>query len=340
MAKIKSIVGPIIPRNAADPAGEFGNLRNANKQLLKRYRNIQKGIRDLIASIDKRVLPEGQAGGIVTNDYEYLVDAAEFRRINIFIQQLLNDELLSNRQGQYSDLWWLNSMLDQAYENGTIDTLISSKNMATIEAVGVDLSQAMKSIQPEQIIFSRGYQSRVALVKSRVFEEMRGLTDTSRSDLSSTLARGMALGKGVRELTGDVMNRVGISHRRAKRIVRTEILNAHRTAAASELDELNADVYDGSDWVMKSLWFSAMSPTTRSWHLKRHGLTYTTKEVRNFYGVNGNAINCLCSQSPILVNIKTGEVLQEDLLKRMGKQRESAQKARGLIPNIFKHNIN
>ena len=340
MAKIKSIAGPIIPRNAADPAGEFSNLRNANKQLLKRYRNIQKGMRDLIASIDKRVLPRGQAGGIVTNDYEYLVDAQEFQRINLFIQQLFNSELLDSQQGQASNLWWLNAMLEQAYENGTIDTIISSKNMATVEAVGAELSQAMRIIQPEQVIFSRGYQSRVALVKSRVFEEMRGLTDTSRADLSSTLARGMALGKGVRELTGDVMNRVGVSHRRAQKIVRTEILNAHRTAAASELDELNADVYAGSDWIMKSLWFSAMAPTTRPAHLRRHGLTYTTKQVRQFYSVDGNAIFCLCSQSPILVNIKTGEVLQDDLLERMGRQREAVQKSRGLIINQFKHNIN
>jgi hypothetical protein len=148
----------------------------------------------------------------------------------------------------------------------------------------------------------------------------------------------MATGKGVRELTGDVMNRVGVSHRRAQRIVRTEILNAHRTAAASETDDLNADVYAGSDWVMKSLWFSARAPTTRPSHLRRHGLTFTTNEVREFYSINANAINCLCNQSVILVNIKTGEVLQEDLLKRMEKQREQAQSARGLINNQHKHN--
>lgn len=332
MAKIKSIGNPIVPRNAADPASEFGNLRNANRSLTKRYRNIRKGMRELIDSIDKRVVPESEPGGIVANiKYEYLVDPDEFQRINIFIQQLLNGELLDSDQGIFTSRWWLNSNLEQAYENGTSDTLISSKSMATVEAVGPELSQAMRSIQFEQIVFSRGYQSRVALVKSRVFEEMRGLTDTTRSDLSSTLARGMAAGKGVRELTGDVMNRVGVSNSRAQRIVRTEILNAHRSATAAETDELNADVYAGSDWKMESLWFSAMAATTRPTHLRRHGRTYTTNEVRDFYSVNANAINCLCSQSPILINIKTGKVLQEDLLKRMEKQRKQAQAARGLL---------
>lgn len=332
LLKIKSIGNPILPRNALDPAAEFGNLRSANKTTLDRYRNIQRGVRDLIKGIDKRVVPDSAIGGIVTNiKYEYLVDAQEFQNINLFLQRLLYGELLDDEQGRLTNRWWLSAHLDQAYENGTSDALESSKNMATIDIVGPELSKNMRSIQLEQILFSRGYQSRVALVKSRVFEEMRGLTDSTRTDLSEVLARGMATGKGVRELTGDVMNRVGVSFRRSQKIVRTEILNAHRTASAAETDDLNADVYDGSDWVMKSLWFSALAPTTRPTHLRRHGLTFTTDEVRQFYSINANAIQCLCSQSPILVNIKTGEVIQEDLLKRMEKRKEQAQAARGLI---------
>ena len=330
--KIKSIGSPILPRNALDPASEFGNLRSANKTARKRYRNIQRGVRDLINGIDKRVVPDSEPGGIVSNvKYEYLVDAQEFQNINIFLQRLLYDELLDDTQGQFTNLWWLNAHLEQAYENGTSDALESSKNMATVDVVGVELSQQMRSIQLEQIVFSRPYQNRVALVKSRVFENMRGLSDTTRADLSDTLARGMANGTGVRDLTAEVMNRVGISFRRSQTIVRTEILNAHRTASAAETDELNADVYEGSDWVMKSLWFSALAPTTRSTHLRRHGLTFTTNEVREFYSKNGNAIRCLCSQSPVLVNIKTGEVIQEDLLKRMEKRKKQEQTARGLI---------
>ena len=74
--KIKSIGSPIIPRNIADPASEFGNLRNANRTLLNRYRNIQRGIRDLIDGIDKRIVPDSAVGCIVSNlKYEYLVDA-------------------------------------------------------------------------------------------------------------------------------------------------------------------------------------------------------------------------------------------------------------------------
>ena len=75
---------------------------------------------------------------------------------------------------------------------------------------------------------------------------------------------------------------------------------------------------------MMQLWFSALAPTSRRWHIERHGKTFTTDNVRQFYSVNGNSINCLCSQSTVLVNKKTGEVLQQALLDRMAKQRKTA----------------
>ena len=314
---------PIVPKNAADPAGQFGNIRNANAKAKIRYRNIQRGMRDLIAGIDKRVVPDSATGGIVANiKYEYLVDAERFQSINLFIQQLLYNELLDSQEGELTNRWWLRANIDQAYEDGTSDALISAKNMATIEAVGPELSQAMRSIQIEQVFFSPGFQNRIALVESRVFNGMKGLADGTKADLAETLARGMARGVGVKELTGDVMDRVGISFRRAQRIVRTEILNAYRTASAAETEELNEDVYAGSEWIMEQLWFSALAPTTRRWHATRHSQIYTPDEVREFYSKNGNAINCLCSQSPILINRKTRETLQEDLIKRQAKKRD------------------
>jgi len=313
----KSDIGnPIVPRNAKDPAAQFNNLRGAKRKLDARYNRIKVGIKQLIGSLDKRV--------ISTNiKYEYQIDALRFQNINLFIQELLYQELLDG-QIQLSPQWWLNPNLTQAYEDGTSDVLQSSKNIATVESVGPELSRTMRSITLEQLVFSRGFQTRVGLVRSRVFEEMKGLSDSTRTDLSETLARGMIKGEGIRKLTDDVMKRVNVSHSRAQRIARTEILNAYRTAGGVETDELNEDVYGDSEWGMMQLWFSALAPTSRRWHIARHGKTFTTDDVRQFYSVNANAINCLCSQSVILVNKRTGEVLQQALLDRMDKQRKTA----------------
>ncbi len=318
----KSDIGfPIVPRNISDPASQFGNLRNAKKKLVARYKRIDKGMRQLIGTLDKRV--------ISTNiKYEYQIDATRFQNINSFIQDLLYDELLDNKGGLWTQRWWLNSNLNQAYEDGTSDVLQSSKNIATVEAVGPEISREVRSIKLESIFFSRGFQTRLGLVHARVFEQMKGFSDQTRTDLASTLTRGMVDGIGIRELSNNITDRVKVSFSRAQRIARTEILNAYRTAGNVETDELNEDVYSDSEWGMLSLWFSALAPKTktssgtRKAHAIRHGSTYTTEKVREFYAINGNAINCLCSQSPVLFNKKTGEVLQQDLLDRMAKKRD------------------
>jgi len=329
MLKINSlrrsdIGNPIVPRNVADPAAQFGNIRNAKRKLVARYRRIDKGMRQLIGSLEKRVISPNIK-------YEYQIDVTRFQNINSFIQNLLYGELLDNQNGLWTQRWWLNANLTQAYEDGTSDLLQTAKNITTVESVGPQLSREVRSIQLNQIISSRGLQTRVGLVQARTFELMKGLTDSTRTDLSNTLARGMIDGIGIRELTNNIKDRVKVSFNRAQRIARTEILNSYRTASAAELDELNDDVYDDSEWGMLSLWFSALSPTTRKNHASRHGRTYTTDEVREFYSKNGNTINCLCSQSAVLVNKKTKEVLQQDLLDRMEKKRITYQKSRGLI---------
>lgn len=318
--KIKSIINakisnPIVPRNAEDPAGQFGNLRNANAQLKRKYINIKKGVRQLIGNLNPTIITNAKV-------YDYQLDSQKYNSINLFLQQLLYDELLDNENGNFTNRWWLNANLTSAYTDGASDALQSAKNIAVAEIVGQEISQQLRSTNLESIVFSNGFQSRVALLHSRVFEEMKGLSDSSKSDLSNILSRGMAAGKGVKELTKDVLHRVDVSYSRAKRIVRTEILNGYRTATSAETDVINEDVYADSEWGMLQLWWSALAPTSRVWHVKKHGETYTTQEVREFYSVDANAINCLCSQSPVLANKKTGEILQKPLQQRMRKRKE------------------
>ncbi|MBA6293694.1 hypothetical protein H4J58_17340 [Colwellia sp. MB3u-70] len=52
---------------------------------------------------------------------------------------------------------------------------------------------------------------------------------------------------------------------------------------------------------------------------------FPSGEVRVFYDNDNNSVGFVCSQSPILVNTNTGEVLQNPLIKRMQKAREKYQ---------------
>jgi hypothetical protein len=95
-----------------------------------------------------------------------------------------------------------------------------------------------------------------------------------------------------------------------------ELMNM-RYGTLDSTDALNRDIYDDSDWKMGMLWFSALAATSRVSHVQRHGVIYTTGEVREFFSKEDNSKRCLCSLSPVLVNVKTREILQIPLVKRM-----------------------
>ena len=325
MKVLKINVGsPIMPIDAEDPANQRYNLNKANKQLTQRYTRIKKAMRELINGIDKRIVSANSiviSGKFVANvKYEYLIDLQKYNEIDLFIQQLLNEELLDNRAGIYTRDWWLASNLTQAYEDATED-IINSAHGITPPSVGEPLYSEVQSITPESRYFSRGFVERLALINARVFNGMHGLSDSTKVDLSDTLARGMDAGLGVQELSKNVADRVDVSYSRAKRIVRTEIMGAFRTATGAETDSLNDEVYAESEWEMSTLWFSALAPTSRHNHVSKHGTTMTADAVRKFYSKSGERVNCLCSQSAVLQNKKTKEVLQQALLDRMAKQR-------------------
>lgn len=343
-------INPVIPKDAADPADQKSNLRKAKSTLDRRYGEIYKKLRDYIYSVqrvqtanakasyrqptkhekDIRVNEDGEKcmfainkGVLQANKYIYELDAI---RTLEFIDSLLNEYLLDNetlRTIEYSNRWWLISNLDEAYTDAIETYIDDSVSISPVDVVGESITAKLNQLTPDSIVMSPPVIRRLSLMHGRVFNEMKGLTESSAADLGRVLTQGMIDGNGVQDIAKAVKKRVSVSMSRAMRIARTEILNSYRTATRTEVDDLNEEVYADSDWQQQLLWFSALAATTRPWHSSRHGSVYTTDEVQEFYSKDGNSIQCLCSQSPILVNKKTGEVLQDSLLKRMKKQKEA-----------------
>jgi hypothetical protein len=162
---------------------------------------------------------------------------------------------------------------------------------------------------------------RLRLVYGRTFELMKGLTGEMKSQLRLTLAEGVARGVGVRDLKGMINKRLGVGMVRAERIARTEVNHAYRSAYMREAKELNETALKDDDWEIKQAHRSALSPTTRHTHAARHGTIHTMQEQRDWWAKDANSISCLCSTLDVLVNRKTGEVLQQKMIDAMAKQK-------------------
>lgn len=326
--KVKSLK-PVMPRSDHDPVGAARQVMSAYRQIAGKIDRVYTGVARMINDIPREEISLNNLGAS-QKSYRYLVDANQLQNINSYILRLIMDEFLLNDAGLFTDLFFLNNGLEAEYQRATENVLQSTKNLASAEAVGADLSRQIRALDIETVLLSPGYQRRIGLVKARVFEEMKGLTEQMRKDLSGALGRGMAAGLGVNQIKRDIKkvlqggnpDKPGGYKYRAERIARTEISNAYRTAYRDETDELNNTVWKGSDFVTRLLWYSALTPTTRINHAKRHGRVYTTQEVREFYSVDGNGINCNCVQVDVLVRKSTGEVVNKNIVDTLDKQRD------------------
>jgi SPP1 gp7 family putative phage head morphogenesis protein len=147
---------------------------------------------------------------------------------------------------------------------------------------------------------------------------MRGFTDDVTKRARFILGETIARGKSPKWAVSQLSEAIDGEKKRALRIARTEMGVAFRSAVMDE----SAQAASQFELKMKMLWVSALMATTRKSHAERHGQLYTIKEVQDFYSVQGNSINCRCSQVSTVVNEK-GEALAKNLIAKMQKQEEA-----------------
>jgi hypothetical protein len=229
------------------------------------------------------------------NDASYLVD-----------QVLLEG-------GDY-DLWFY-EYIDLASEKGTGQSFANLSQQSPAYAAGRESLAA--------ILISDPYQQRMALVHARVFEEMKGLSAEVKRDMARVLTEGIGRGLNPREVARNLTEQTGIEKRRAYRIARTEVTTALRRAKWDEDQEAN----DLFGLKTKLLHISALSPTTRHTHAVRHAHLYTNEQVRDWYSMDGNSINCKCSQQSVLVD-ENGDPQFPEIIQKF-KQEYKTMQARG-----------
>ena len=223
---------------------------------------------------------------VVVNAYSYdLIPGvinALFSQMANYIDDLFTMDIRSN--------WFLNSYVEVGYQRGTAQAFANlARQSPAYEAGRNSLIDLLRS---------QAYGRRVAMVRARAFEEMKGLSGGIKADMARVLADGVGRGLGPRNIAKNLRSQAGIETRRANKIARTEVSMALRRAKWDEEAEAKADL----GLKTKLLHFSALSPTTRRSHAVRHGRLYTEDQVREFYSQDGNGINCKCSQTAVLVD--------------------------------------
>lgn len=249
---------------------------------------------------------------VVNKKYQFDLDP-NYLSIILRDGELMVDEVLL--QGGEFNNFFFNEYVSTAYERGTAQEYANLAQQSTTYAA---TQQSVATI-----LLSEPYQLRMALVRARVFEEVKGLSAQVKADMARILTDGIARGLNPREVARNLNEQSGIEIRRANRVARTEITTALRRARMDEADEASEVL----NLETRQVHISALSPTTRPNHASRHGKMFTTDEQRDWWARDGNSINCKCSTVTILTD-KEGRPHNDTLLNKLKEEKE-AMKERG-----------
>lgn len=293
---------PILPTNHDDPNGTGAKIRQANDEFKRRIRKCRDAYLSLL-------------DGIQFSSYTVNVKRYEFLTLPDVLARSLDTAADLVDQFLGSDdvrSWWTLQYVIPAYEKGAA---------AAWRNLGVQ-STEYRLMRPslQSLLTSESYQRRIGLTSAREFELMKGLASDVKRGLSEQLTAGLVQGIGPKEIARNIALQTGIEERRAERIARTEINQALRTARMDETTD--AAVRLGVN--VRVLHISALSPTTRATHAARHGNLYTVEAERDWFAESGQAVNCKCSTSEVLVDDQ-GKPLSPGLIARLDRSREAWQ---------------
>lgn len=276
-----------------------------DKTIAAKYKQIK---REVLALFD--TIPVSQVNAESSGNYYYDFSSARAAGFMDELQRLLDEILLEGDdfgQGQM----WANVYIGEAYQAGTQKANSELSSLSPVYAEQRPMAA---------ILYSEPYLNRLQLAYTAGYSDWRGLSDYSRQQLASVIMEGIARGANPRDIETDIVNRIDVSHSRARQIAQTEITGTLRSANRKEVIEARETL--GIETTM--LWMSALMKTTRSWHASRHGRFYTPEEIEDFYSQNGNRYNCHCAQTPALV-MDGKPVILESSQERMDKQKETWQ---------------
>ncbi|EPB0480644.1 MULTISPECIES: phage minor head protein [Providencia] len=302
--KIQKIRTAIRAGTKADPTAVDKLERGAMKAFAKRIKKVSQGYIQLLNRIPSEP--------VVNKKYQFDLDP-NYLSIILRDGELMVDEVLL--QGGEFNNFFFNEYVSTAYERGTAQEYANLAQQSTAYAA---TQQSVATI-----LLSEPYQLRMALVRARVFEEMKGLSAQVKADMARILTDGIARGLNPREVARNLNEQSGIEIRRANRVARTEITTALRRARMDEADEASEVL----NLETRQVHISALSPTTRPNHASRHGKIFTTDEQRDWWARDGNSINCKCSTVTILTD-KEGRPYNDTLLNKLKEEKE-AMKERG-----------
>lgn len=300
---------PIIPSRASDRTGTGQILRAARAAITRRYAGLHA---DVLAAFDR--IPVYQLNlGDNEPGVRYGLTPDMLASVSEDLQAALDRWLTDGRETGH--VLWYEPFAEQAHQLGAAQTVANLSRLS-------DAYAAVRGL--ESVVFSEPYRLRVALSKYRSYEQWTSLGAAARNDLAQVIGQAVADGINPKAAKRLIAERLGVSRSRAELYAQTDITGTLREARMAEADYAEEEL----GIKVALLWTSAFLPTTRPTHAARHGHTYTSAEVKDFYSRDGNRYRCHCATTECLIDDNGKPILTDKLRKAMAGELATWRRAK------------
>ena len=306
LKKMKSLKSKKLTRIELDPTKQSGTRRRAMGNIRRRLLGAKREVQALVKSLPSTLVAN-------RTTYEYKLDDLRMQTVDIRIREIINKWFETQTDGRPAR-FFMNPYMSASYSMGTEDSVVRTAMLAAPAGYSTaDISQ----LDVEQIFKSGIYQRRVELVYGRTFNEMKGFSGDTATDLARVLSQVVTDGDSPRVAQKIIAERFGVADSRAAKIARTEINRAYTVARAEQADDTKKRL--GID--VRMIHRSSLLPTTRVKHANRHGEVFTIQEQNDWWSEGANRINCYCSTSEVVFS-KDGKPFDGGSIAKMQAQKK------------------
>lgn len=258
----------------------------------RRFRRLRMDVWDFMVTKDALALKDRKSfftANVQPREFEFRSSADKVKTFNDWFKQQMDAQILSPSPGTPIDKPWTAKYTESAYRRGLTNAYLASKQPALDEAAGVgEMSQEafLKSSfgAPEAT-------SKIKLLATRAFEDLKGVTSAMGSKMNGILAQGIADGKGAEAIAREMTKSVAkLTKTRALVIARTEVIRAHAEGQLDAFKKLNVKKLG-----LKAEWSTAGDDRVCPQCAPLEGKVYTLKQAAGLIPAHPQ---CRCSWLP------------------------------------------
>ena len=269
----------------ADPTKTTGIRNKFTADLHRRFTDLKRELRKWLVVDDELGLKrESRSPLFNVGTYKFATDPGKLQAFRDWLQAQVDSSILKPTGVGSSKAPWTVDYIESSYKRGLINAYVAA-NKAALSKVP-DLGEQSYIDFVQSAFNTPEARSKIELLATRTFEDLKGVTATMAAGMNRVLAQGLADGKGPAKIALEMSNVVdGMEKARAFLVARTEIIRAHAEGQLDSFEKLGVEKLG-----VQAEWSTAGDERVCPLCAEREGRVYSMKQARGLIPLHPNCV--------------------------------------------------